>query len=238
VRQRASGLRSSAAATFLRMRVSVRLFGACVYAVLLVAASPGCRGDASESGAAMGDFMTPAPSAPQGEGVSPPAGRCAQPGEACRGANCCAGATCVNERATGQILCAALCVAHGDCRSGCCVPVGNTTLRACAPPAGCANSTGESGDGSLACARAPGGACSSASGCCPGESCIGGVCASACTGNFGCASGCCSGAGGGRGTCARPCPATRPRLPIGPREHEGVRGRPMTRARAQRTRDG
>lgn len=147
----------------------------------------------------MGDVMTPAPGTPQGEGGEPAAGRCVQPGETCRISSCCAGATCVIERATGQTICAALCAAHRDCRSGCCVQVGNTAVSACAPPSACATSPW---DASVSCTRPPGGPCLLANDCCPGDSCVAGVCASACMANAGCASGCCFGAAAGRGVCA------------------------------------
>lgn len=64
------------------------------------------------------------------------AGSCVQPGEACDVGTCCPNAVCVGSTVTG-ISCAARCINHSQCVSGCCAPLNNTGELVCSPQTFC-----------------------------------------------------------------------------------------------------
>lgn len=64
------------------------------------------------------------------------ASACSQPGEGCASTTCCGNGVCVNSTVDG-IRCAARCVAHAQCKSGCCAPLDNTGELVCSPPTFC-----------------------------------------------------------------------------------------------------
>ena len=64
------------------------------------------------------------------------AGSCVQPGSLCSAATCCPNSVCVNSTVDG-VRCAARCVAHSQCNSGCCAPLDNTGELVCSPASFC-----------------------------------------------------------------------------------------------------
>jgi hypothetical protein len=61
---------------------------------------------------------------------------CVQPGGFCSQSACCANAVCVSSTVDGT-RCAARCVAHSQCNSGCCAPLDNTGELVCSPASFC-----------------------------------------------------------------------------------------------------
>jgi hypothetical protein len=108
---------------------------------------------------------------------------CIQPGDDCTTGDCCSSATCIVTTASTFPVCAADCLSHAQCSSGCCSPLeGGGSV--CSPPAFCEPACV---DVAQEC---------SADSCCDGSSCVancGGMetCAADCSSDFDCDSGCC-----------------------------------------------